>query len=248
MTSPGDVETLSTAFASDLTNTFDSVLPEGTPTQLLVRAAARRQGETRVSISPMEKRGIPLTVDGHELLRFVCTYQCKLAAGDDFLAVNASAFKVLVKNANAPLFTLDYVREAGSLIPAAHYNIHAERLDMDAAMASVGSRNRGRTRQTRIAQGQAPRYADLHFPVGGHRFRPCIEDVLAMLILEFAIDVQPHALEVLAEKRANWRKVQLRAAVSDDPATAIAELERLNLVRATDASVPTANHDRMRAL
>lgn len=69
---------------------------------------------------------------------------------------------------------------------------------------------------------------DVHIPVGGSRFRPCLEDVLEMLIKEFGIDHADHGWRTaLAEGRARWRKYQLMAAITDDPSTAVAKLREL---------------------
>ncbi|MGH4025484.1 MAG: hypothetical protein ACRDRV_12995 [Pseudonocardiaceae bacterium] len=49
----------------------------------------------------------------------------------------------------------------------------------------------------------------LHFPVGGARIRPCLEDFLHFLAHEFQIDVLPNAPAILAEGRERWRRRQI---------------------------------------
>jgi hypothetical protein len=69
--------------------------------------------------------------------------------------------------------------------------------------------------------------SDLHFLVGGPRFRPCLEDVLTVIIDEFGVDQEPGALEALAAGRRTWRLGQLGAAVRDSPETAAQTLRNL---------------------
>jgi hypothetical protein len=40
--------------------------------------------------------------------------------------------------------------------------------------------------------------SDLHFPVGGSRFRPSLEDVLDMLVRELGVDHEPGWRDALA--------------------------------------------------
>lgn len=71
---------------------------------------------------------------------------------------------------------------------------------------------------------------EVHFPVGGSRFRPTLEDVLQLLIEEFGVTAKDHWQVALRERRSSWERKQLAAAVRDDPAQAIKTLERLGYV------------------
>jgi hypothetical protein len=100
-----------------------------------------------------------------------------------------------------------------------------------------------------VAKGDVPRFGDVHFPVGGHRFRPCLEDVLEMMMIEFGIDTLHGAGNALHAGRGRWRVRQLAAAVSDDPLTAAAELERLGFeVIPREGTEVSARLDRLTAL
>jgi hypothetical protein len=61
----------------------------------------------------------------------------------------------------------------------------------------------------------------LHIPVGGSRFRPCLEDVIQFLIEECLFDSLPRWREAVEEGRASWRRIQARAVVRDFPREAI---------------------------
>jgi hypothetical protein len=85
--------------------------------------------------------------------------------------------------------------------------------------------------------------ADLHFPVGGHRFRPCLEDVLGMLVTELRVDHPAGAIESLPEGREVWRRSQLCTVVRDAPDEAIAALEEQGYtVTLKDGRVAPAGH------
>ncbi|MBU5422211.1 hypothetical protein KQI48_06000 [Cellulomonas hominis] len=110
------------------------------------------------------------------------------------------------------------------MIPAAHLNVHGHRDELVFAMMAAGARLRGRARASDVRRGRVPRVATLHFPLGGHRFRPAFEDVLEMLVREFGLDTRDGWREALDASRRRSREVQLRAAVREDPASAAAVL------------------------
>jgi hypothetical protein len=57
----------------------------------------------------------------------------------------------------------------------------------------------------------------LHFPVGGKRFRPCIEDVIEFLINERLVHAHKGWEHRLEEGRARYRRSQLKAAIRRHP-------------------------------
>lgn len=67
----------------------------------------------------------------------------------------------------------------------------------------------------------------LHIPVGGARFRPCVEDVIQFLIEECRLDAVPDYGQVLAAGRARWRRTQTKAVVRDFPDEAAGTLRDL---------------------
>lgn len=169
---------------------------------------------------------IPMYVKQQEILNLSISYHLTARApADGSLTVEKSAFKFWVHGVKMPLFTLDYLRNASGDIPVAHYNVYAKRDDMTWAMANAGRAFRGKRRRKQIDKGErSPQFSDLHFPTGGSRFRPSLEDVLQFAILEFGIDTRPDAIATLAEGRRNWRQLQLRAAIGDNLLTAADEL------------------------
>ena len=67
-----------------------------------------------------------------------------------------------------------------------------------------------------------------HLPVGGERFRPCLEDFIQMMSYDLEITMLDGWKNVLTDSRAEWRLTQLRTAVRDRQDIAAEELRRLN--------------------
>jgi hypothetical protein len=185
---------------------------------------ARRDdvGPTLV-IGQADPIGITLRVAGAELFRlrvsFNCTWSASGGGTQRYLTVVSSSYKVFVPQApGAPLFTFDYLRHADEGVPVSHLNVHGHRDEVVFAMLNAVRAGRGKRRAKEIEKfGKVPRLADLHFPLGGPRFRPALEDLLEMLIVEFGIDpTKPDWRRQLERGRQRYRVTQLRAAASDD--------------------------------
>ncbi|MGJ3558648.1 hypothetical protein ACR6C2_05310 [Streptomyces sp. INA 01156] len=84
----------------------------------------------------------------------------------------------------------------------------------------------GRPRQG-FKRRKLPRLSETHLPVGGHRMRQALEDVLLFLKREFAITTAPGWRAVIDERLRNWREIQLMSAVRDAPEAAAEVLRAL---------------------
>jgi hypothetical protein len=69
---------------------------------------------------------------------------------------------------------------------------------------------------------------ELHFPVGGRRFRPTLEDVLEFLIDEQLVKAKPASAKILNDARDQFREIQLRASVRKSPEAAADVLRELD--------------------
>jgi hypothetical protein len=235
-------------FTLEVMEMLAAVIPNGL-VGLESTVVSTRDGGVAVTVEPSEELGLRLDIDGNEAFRLIVQYRLILSPISQFVTVDRSTFRVNVRDSSRPLFTVDYIRESRSNVPAAHINVHAERDDMTTALSATGARRRGKLYQKRVRQGSQPKLGDLHFPVGGHRFRPCLEDVLEMLIIEFGVDALDQSTRAIRDGRARWRTRQLSAAVMDDPMTAAAELDRLGFdVTARGDTTVAARWDRLTAL
>ena len=210
-------------FALDLMERLAAVVPTG-DLGITCEAAITNSGLALIAVSSAAPGGIVLSINQEPRLQLQIDYKLVISPNSGHATVRSSSFLVRPYNAGRPLFTVDYVRDAGRNIPAAHYNFHFPHDDITSQLLNAGNARRGKHHQRTVERGSSPRLADLHFPVGGHRFRPCLEDVIEALRMEFGIDIRDTASAALRDGRRYWRRVQLRAAVSDDPEAAVAEL------------------------
>lgn len=212
-------------FAERLTTTVRSAFGVQVPP---FRAVAAPE-TSRFVVKQDAPMGLELRVDGVVLLQLSVEYRCTWDHRGAYLAVEESSIGVSTPQGGEPLFRFEYVRSNGGL-PSAHLHLHAHRDAVTYVMTACGERSRRGKRRSRSAVGghRMPRLSELHFPLGGSRYRPCLEDVLQMLIDEFGVDKEEGALMALAEGRANWRRVQLAAAVRDSPEVAAGVLREMH--------------------
>jgi hypothetical protein len=105
----------------------------------------------------------------------------------------------------------DYEREKEGY-PAAH-------LQVDGVSPSLGALPGSR---------KSIDLAKLHFPVGGRRYRPCLEDIIEFLIVEkFAVGRKGWE-KVLEDERQRFLKIQLMAAIRHEPDLARSVLATLD--------------------
>ncbi|MGN6524344.1 MAG: hypothetical protein ACTHMZ_14260 [Actinomycetes bacterium] len=87
----------------------------------------------------------------------------------------------------------------------------------------------------------------LHIPLGGARFRPCLEDFLEFLIHQVGFDAKQPWAEVLAAGRERWRRTQLAASVRDCPEEAARVLVGLGYgIQIPATGEPAPQSDRLR--
>lgn len=180
------------------------------------------EGSEAFTVRQVPTAGIELRVDGEPRLKITVGFKCSFDGSQQFLAVHSANFKVFATESSDPLFRYEFERSAPDDMAAAHIQIHAHRDALSYAMARCGTATR-RGKQ-RAKHGEAGAMKALHFPVGGSRFRPCLEDVLEMLIHEFGVDHPAEALGVLRKGRETWRRTQLKSAVRDSPDDAVEAL------------------------
>ncbi|HYQ77118.1 hypothetical protein [Cellulomonas sp.] len=236
----GSLADVTQRFAADLRSTLRGVVP-GDPGTFEVRPTATPLTHQMVQQEPPD--GLPLAVDGVVVLRLRASFDCGWDHTGRYLAVRRSTMAVTAEGTEEPLFRYDYDAGTDDKVPAAHLNVHGHRDELVFAMMAAGYRLRGQARTSAVRRGQVPRVSTLHFPLGGHRFRPSFEDVLEMLVREFGLDTRPGWRAAVCAGRTRWRAVQLRAAVRDDPAAAAEALGDLGYAvrpRAPGASVSAA--------
>lgn len=216
------LESRAEAFASDITHTVRRIL-EGTFEPFVAQI-----GEGRVVVKQPDQKGLPLVlVEGAEL-RLRVTYHCTLDGSGEFLKVVSSQFSVHYGASSEPLVRYEYVSDIHSRhTPTAHLQLHGNN-ELYAALSMSGRNSkRGERTQRRIAKGAYPGSQNVHFPLGGPRFRPCLEDVLEVLIDQFGVKAADGWETAVAAGRKTWRLRQTAAAVRDAPVVAADALSQL---------------------
>jgi hypothetical protein len=135
-----------------------------------------------------------------------------LDASGAFLTTNKSSYTLLEREGASPIMTYDYTREPPNEYPEAHFHLHGE---SDALRSML-----------RRCDRKSDKPTDLHFPVGGRRFRPCIEDLIEFCILERLVTPREGWQAALGESRGRYHARQLRAAVRRDPVQSAEVLRR----------------------
>lgn len=179
-------------------------------------------GENSFVIEPSKTDGsgarVPLFVNGDKLAELSVRLYLDADSTGTFLKnvrTDCAAYSVLDRQ---PLFRMDYRADMDSA-PVAHWQFHAER----GALTHLLS----------MAQAHRPRsvaaphmLSRLHFPVGGERFRPCVEDLVEFVIRECGVGSVPGWRRAVDEGRESWRRIQLRTVVRDLQSEAASVLAR----------------------
>ncbi|GAA3620336.1 hypothetical protein GCM10022199_26010 [Marihabitans asiaticum] len=228
------------AFATELTSTFRGVFGESMP-EFVAEASPRRDGTTqRLLVHPKDSVDICLEIGGAHALTLICDYHCIWDHQATYLKVTKANVHVRPATDATPLFRYEFEDSMQAALPCAHLQIHAHRDEFLFAMLRAG---RGKPAiRVKAATGESkaavPRLSNLHFPLGGARMRPCVEDVLQMLVSEFAVTTVPGAQAVLDAGRARWRRHQIGASVRDAPAEAVRVLEGMGYTVVEPAEGP----------
>jgi len=136
----------------------------------------------------------------------------------EHLAVQQSTFGLWVRpdveRGPRPVFRIEYDREAVSK-PLAHIHLHAESVELGWIYGTAGL--------------DLPRLQEIHFPVGGRRFRPTVEELLEFLNREKLFTDWRQGWDVILDQSLEtWNKRQAQATVRNNPEVAIEQLGRMD--------------------
>lgn len=198
----------SASFADEVQTTLRSVLP-GTISVVSVTTPQSNRYWVRPEDVAHNNR-IPLFVDSEHLADLTVEMYLGMDRHDEHLKTVLSKMAVHSTLDRQPLVRLEF--DAGMhTAPIVHWHVHAERGALSHLLA--------RSHAVRPGQVAAPhKMSSLHIPVGGERFRPCLEDLLQFLIAECGIDSLPGWQDAVKEGRERWRRRQVRTVARDAPA------------------------------
>lgn len=242
-------------FARELETLFADVLRDTAP-RFAVVAAPEPMGDgsqrfvVRPEVAgngPLGPTEVDLQIDGESALALSIEYRCMWDHAGRYLAIDRASWAVRTRDTAEPLFRYEYVSAQGGDLPAAHLHVHAHRDELVYTLFRAGRGRPKRRGRNVLAGRRLPHLSDVHFPLGGERMRPCLEDLLQLLIVEFGIDAASDAIERLAEGRARWRRHQSGAIVRDAPDEAVRVLAQLGYsITPPQAGAPASREAKLR--
>ena len=208
-----DVEAEALKFAGEVQDLLDDVLPAPgvLPEDRQIQVDLSAKGK-RYEVRPNAEGGrVALFKNSKPIAYLRVSFHCAADTPEEYLAVERSDFEFGDVKSRTPIARVDFMRRAHT-VPACHWNIHAERGTASRLLA-LGN------------PGHPAEFSKLHFPVGGPRMRPCLEDFLQFVIHEFKVDRRSGAREAIAAGRERWRRRQIATLVRDAPDAAAEALE-----------------------
>jgi hypothetical protein len=211
-----DLAARSLVFAQETQDLLEQILPNGDGEDVELRKLKVLAHDDSFVIRPGDEknaRPVWLLKDGEHVADLDLSFKCALDGSRGYLAVRKSSFQLrsVRPKEGLPLLRLDFDHKMHSA-PVAHWNVHGERGATSVLLS-------------RCNPGHVGLLSQVHLPVGGVRYRPCLEDFLELLIVEFNFDVNTGWKAAVVAGREKWRMLQLRTAVRDSPAD-VAEVLR----------------------
>lgn len=215
-----NLEHESRMFAERLNEILNGTVCNG-PKVKSVFVPDRQQAWIGYGISKMAletEKAIPVCISGKPRLFLDLSYRLSLVGESDFLTVDSSYIGLYLNaEMSHELCHFDYERDKVDGYPEAHMQMHAASKHWSALIAAT------------TQHGQKPRALDaLHFPVGGRRFRPALEDIVEFLVVERFVKPRNDWQSVLDGFRDEFREKQLRAAIRTHPEIAEEELAAIH--------------------
>lgn len=203
-----DLPSQASRLAQELTDTLN-----GTVTQYVRMRAALRPHSTAGAVftvghgltrqNPTQPKPFPLSISAKKPRAWMnLSFQVRMDTENKFLTVHSSYCGIFTdEELKECLCHWDFEREKDRY-PSAHVQVYG-------TSPALESLNEGDDRKRPLEK--------LHIPVGGKRFRPCIEDVIEFLITERLTEGREGWEKKLEEGRNRYRRTQLLAAMRRHP-------------------------------
>ena len=237
MTTPADLEQEAARFAALLSHVLNSSVCRGVALDSLLITPDDQRDRERVLVADgladaPTPEPIPLSVaeDPEERRRaptwLTLEFRLMLDEEGRYLAVHSSTMGLCIwPDTGRSVVRIEFDRDKRRH-PAAHVHIEGASLELGYAWGALG-------------HSLPKRLADLHFPVGGLRYRPSLEDFVEFLIAEGLVGgFHDGWREALDESREQYERIQLKAAVRHDPDAAYEALEAAGFLADADEGRP----------
>lgn len=200
-----DLKRQAREFAGQLSKLLNGTVTNGIRLRTYLQSTGNAVVGYEVSFRKPLGAPIPLTVS-QSAARLCLSVLNTLNLDDsgEWLATSKSRYMLQrCDDTKESIITYEYMREPPNNFPEAHFHIHGES-DMLQNMLDACGRNKDKP-------------ADLHLPVGGRRFRPCLEDIIEFCILEQLVTPRDNWRDTLKKSRDLYYDQQLRAATRRAP-------------------------------
>lgn len=195
-------------FAKDLQSTLNATICSNVRIVAVQRPSRELEvftvgsGLSRQNLTQPE--GFPVRIDKkHARLWMNLSYQVHLDHEQKYLTVSKSYCGIFSdEDLKTALCHFDFEREKEHYT-AAHLQVYGQ-------SAALEALNRDGDRKRSLDK--------IHFPVGGKRFRPSLEDVIEFLVNERLADAREGWEQVVEEGRNRFHRSQLRAAMRRETA------------------------------
>ncbi len=211
MPRPPDLRNQAFDFARETSELLNGTITDGLRLRTLVRhdGVIGWVGHRLREVRDVPGELIPLTLGraAHCFLHLIHTLSLDRAG--EYLQATKSSYGVYVGSQSLDeadlLVRYDYEREPSHDYPDAHMQVRGE----SSAVAYLNER-----------LDQSKTLERLHFPVGGRRYRPALEDIVEFLIAEGYVAHRDDWRDTIGYHRTTFHRRQLRAAIRQDPTTA----------------------------
>jgi hypothetical protein len=219
---PPDLSDLAREFAAEIAELLNGTITNG------IRLSAVIAQHTNPATVPvgyqlrkddLKPGAIPLTIGARPAFaEILVAYILELDEEAEYLSVAKSQVTLYLNETGTRqmLVHWDYDRRPSHEYPPAHIQVSGDAPHFGRLCELA------RTRLQKTCPDRPLR--DLHFPVGGRRFRPSLEDIIEFLIVEGLVDHRPDSQTVIDQHRTVWEERQLKAAVRRFPEIAIEQL------------------------
>lgn len=201
-------------FADENSHLLNSTVTNGIRVSTLTTPSGHAVVGVGVGKQNLDPRPVPLTPTGGKALVYLyLAHYCGLDPEGVYLAMTQSTMSLYTSaemGDDELIVGIDYVREPANQFPGSHLHVAGQRNDLNDIY--LGDERKSR------------KLRDLHFPVGGRRFRPTLEDLIEFTITEEMVEPRDGWRTALDAHRAKWTQVQVKAVTRRHQADAAAAL------------------------
>jgi hypothetical protein len=208
-----ELSKLARDFASQIQHLLNATICNGVKLTAIVRSADLVIVGYGLTKDSLEGRRFPVQLGNRNPQCWMkVSYRLCLDDAKKYLTVITSYFGIYaVDDEDSCLCHIDYERHKGDGYPEAHLQVYGRSPALQEWRSWDGT-------------GELRR---LHFPVGGRRFRPILEDAIEFLITEKLVEPRPGWRDVVEDGRREFMRHQLRAAIRRRPEEAKQALKDL---------------------